>query len=97
MTKYLYAQEIRIFDYAKFAEPLRELIRANAEALAVENGLTIEFISKQGDFRKEDRVQQIVARRGKQPGLVHVFSAMERCQAYKPWHNKETGKTYVQR
>lgn len=96
MTKYLYAHEIRIFDYAKFAEPLRNLIRANAEALAAENGLTIEFISKQGDFRKEDRVRQIIAQRGQQPGLVHIFSAMEKCQAYKPWHNKETGKTYVQ-
>ena len=27
MTHYLYLQEIRIFDYAKFAEPLRERIR----------------------------------------------------------------------
>ena len=34
MTHYLYQQGIRIFDYAKFAEPLRERIRENAEALA---------------------------------------------------------------
>lgn len=96
MTKYLYTHEIRIFDYTKFAEPLRDLVRANAEAIAAENGLTIEFITKQGDFRKEDRVQEILASRGHHPGLVHIFSAMEGCQAYKPWHNKETHKTYVQ-
>lgn len=96
MTKYLYTQGIRIFDYTQFAEPLRNLIVANTEAVAAENGLTIEFIRKQGDFRKEDKVQQIIAQRGNQPGLVHIFSAMERCQAYKPWHNKGTGQTYVQ-
>jgi hypothetical protein len=95
MTKFLYAREIRIFDYTKFAEPLRETIRTNAEATAAEHGVSIEFITKQGDFRKEDRVQQIVAQRGNHPGLVHIFSAMEGCQAYKPWHNKETHKTYM--
>ena len=34
MTHYLYAHDIRIFDYARWAEPLRDEIRANAEALA---------------------------------------------------------------
>ncbi|MBN1931374.1 MAG: MarR family transcriptional regulator [Desulfobacterales bacterium] len=33
--------------------------------------------------------------RGCQPGLVHIFSAMEACPSYKPWHNKKTGKTYL--
>ncbi len=95
MTKYLYNQEVRIFDYTQFAEPLRNTLRANAERLAQENGLEIEFISKQADFRKEDRVQQLLQGRGGQPGLVHIFSAMERCQAYRPWHDKGTGKTYL--
>jgi hypothetical protein len=31
MTSFLYANKIRIFDYAKFAEPLRDAIRENAE------------------------------------------------------------------
>jgi hypothetical protein len=29
------------------------------------------------------------------PGLVHILSAMEACPSYKPWHNKNTGKTYL--
>jgi hypothetical protein len=96
MTKYLYSQGIRIFDYGKqFAEPLRDAIRANAETIAKAHGLEIEFISKQGAFRKEDRIQQVLAERGDHPGLVHIFSAMERCQAYRPWHDKATGKTFV--
>ena len=85
MTKYLYTHQIRIFDYTKeFAEPLRTAIRARAQQVAHENGLEIEFITKQGAFRKEDRIQQILTERGHQPGLVHIFSAMERCPAYQP-------------
>ncbi len=95
MTKYLYTQQIRIFDYTQFAEGLRDEIRANAKAIAKENGLKIEFISKKDAFRKEKRVKELIAERGEEPGLVHIFSAMEQCQTYMPWHNKETHKTYV--
>jgi hypothetical protein len=94
MTHYLYQQGIRIFDYAKFAEPLRECIRENAERLAEANGIKIEFIRKK-DFRKENRIQKILKERGEQPGVVHIFGAMEACSAYRPWHDKATGKTYL--
>ena len=94
MTQYLYRQEIRIFDYTKFAEPLRERIRENAEVLAETNGVKIEFIRKK-DFRKETRLQQVLIKRGDQPGLVHIFGAMETCSSYRPWHDKVTGKTYL--
>jgi hypothetical protein len=94
MTGYLYQQGIRIFEYAQFAEPLRERIRANAEALAAAKGVEIEFVRKK-DFRKENRVQQILKQRGEQPGLVHIFGAMEACSSYRPWHDKVSGKTYL--
>ena len=93
MTSFLYAKHIQIFDYPeKLAKSLREEIRANAEHLAEENEIKIEFIRKIKDFRKEDRIQAIVKERGNQPGLVHIFSAMETCNSYKPWHDKQTGK-----
>ncbi|MBC8492216.1 MAG: MarR family transcriptional regulator [Chloroflexi bacterium] len=95
MTGYLYAHNIRIFDYSEFAQPLRDAIRANAQAIAEENGLEIEFIRKSKQFRKADRIREILQTRGEHPGLVHIFSAMEGCTAYRPWHNKETHKTYV--
>ena len=96
MTRYLYQQGIRIFEYAQFAEPLRERLRENAEALAQANGVKIEFLrSGKKDFRKENRVQQIMKKRGDQPGLVHIFGAMEACSSYRPWHDKTTGKTYL--
>ena len=95
MTSYLYGQEILIFDYTKFAEPLRDAVRQNAQALAEKNGLEIEFISKHKTFRKEARIKAVLSERGMQPGLVHIFSAMEPCQAYLPWHDKQSHKTFV--
>ncbi len=94
MTGYLKYRKIRIFDYARFAEPLRNEIRENAERIAEENGLKIEFIRK-NNFRKEDKIKKILEERGDHPGLVHIFSAMEPCSSYKPWHNKETHQTYL--
>jgi len=95
MTKYLYTHDIRIFGYPEFAKSLRDDIRANAQVVAEANGLEIEFIKKQKAFRKEDRIKQIIKQRGDQPGLVHIFGAMEQCQAYRPWHDKNSHHTYV--
>ena len=39
MTSFLYANNIRIFDYPRFAEPLRNELRDNAEKIAKDNGL----------------------------------------------------------
>ncbi len=94
MSSHLRSKGIRIFDYTQFVEPLRDEIRLQAEELAQKNGLEIEFIRKK-DFRKEKRLKQIIAKRGDHPGLVHIFSAMERCPSFKPWHDKKTGKTFL--
>jgi hypothetical protein len=94
MTGYLYTNNIRIFDYPKFAEPFREQLRENAETIAKKNNLEIEFIRKK-NFRKEARIKDIIDKRGRHKGLVHIFSAMEPCQTYKPWHDKKTHKTYL--
>jgi hypothetical protein len=94
MTSYLYAHKIRIFDYPRFAEPYRNQLRENAERLAAENGIAIEHLRKK-NVRKEELVHAVLAKRGQHPGLVAIFSAMEPCPTYQPWHNKETGKTYL--
>jgi hypothetical protein len=95
MSRFLSIKGIRIFDYPKFAEPLRDELRQNAERIAVENNLQIEFIRSAGSFRKEDRIRDILKTRGSHPGIVHIFSAMEPCPAYTPWHDKTTGKTQL--
>lgn len=95
MARYLGARDIRLFDYPRWAEPFRDRIRVHAERLAQEAGLTIEFVRRLRDFRKEERVKARVAERGDRPGLVHIFSAMEACPSFKPWHDKRTGKTFL--
>ncbi len=95
MTSYLNSKGIRIFDFPQFAQPLKEEIRANALSVAEDNSLEIEFIRKIKAFRKDDRIKEIIAQRGDHPGLVHIFSAMETCTSYKPWHDKATGQTYL--
>jgi hypothetical protein len=94
MTHVLYAKGIRIFDYAQFAAPLRDRVRERAIAIAREAGIAIQYIAKR-HIRKEEVVAKILAKRGDHPGLVHVISAMETCDSYQPWHDKQTGKTFL--
>ena len=94
MTSYLYERKVQIFDYPRFAEPFRDQLRQNAERLVAEAGIEIEFLRKR-TFRKKDRVKEVLARRGEHPGLVWVLSAMEPCSTYKPWHDKQTDRTFL--
>src|SRR4051794_5984616 len=83
----LNAKGIRIFDYPEFAKTLRDRVRDRAASLAAEAGIAIEHIAKP-HVRKEDVVARVLQQRGDHPGLVHIISAMEACDAYKPWHDK---------
>lgn len=94
MTRFLFSRKIRVFDYAQFAEGLREQIRKRAQELADREGVKIEFVAKAG-MRKESRIQEVLEQRGERPGLVHILSAMEACEAYQPWHDKKTGKNFL--
>jgi hypothetical protein len=95
MTAYFYEHKIRIFDYPKWAEPLRDAIRTNMERLAAESEIQIEFVRSKKSFRKEQRVKEILEKRGEAPGLVCILSAMEPCGSYKPWQDQKTHKTYL--
>lgn len=94
MTKILRSKGIRIFDYEKFAAELRDRVREAAGRLAAAAGVRIEHIAK-SYVRKEEVVAKILAQRGEHPGLVHVISAMEACDAYRPWHDKQTHRTFL--
>jgi hypothetical protein len=94
MTRFLHAHGVRVFDYPQFAVTLRDQVRDRAASLAAKAGVTIEHIGK-AHIRKEDIVARVLKQRGDRPGLVHILSAMEACDAYKPWHDKQTHKTFV--
>ena len=93
MEAYLRYHKVLLKDYPRWAEPMRDEIRAHAERLAEEAGLSIEFIRTYKSFRKERRIKDILAERGGAPGLVHVFSAMEGCTSFRSWTDKTTGHT----
>jgi len=38
-------------------------------------------------FRKQQWVKEMLEKRGEEPGLVCILSAMEPCGSYKPWHD----------
>lgn len=80
------------FDLKGFAEPLRDQVREHALLTARAAGLTLEPLERKS-FRKEDRVAEVLQKRGGAPGLAPVFSAMEACTAFRPWQDKTTGKS----
>ncbi len=94
MSIFLNNHNIPIFDYPRFAEPLRDRIRECAQELATASNLKIEHIAK-AHIRKEDVVAKVIEVRGNHPGLVHIISAMEACQAYESWHDKSTHRTFL--
>jgi len=93
MTAFLRSKGTMIFKFAEAMKPLTDELKANAERVAAESGLEIEYIKSARSFRKDDRIAEVLRKRGRGPGLVHVFSALERCTEFKPWHDKKTGET----
>jgi hypothetical protein len=94
MTRFLYASGIRIFDFPEFASTLRDRVRERAAPVAAEAEVMIEHIAK-SHIRKKDAVAKVLRQRGDHPGLAHVLSAMEACPACRPWHDKQTGRTFL--
>lgn len=92
MARYLTTNQIKLFDYVKFAEPFREKIKAHAEKLATKYSLPIEFI-RSSNARKEDIAKKHFD--NSKLGLVCILSAMEACPTYRPWHDKASGKTFL--
>ena len=82
MESWLRIHQVRLANYPRWAEPMREETRDNAMKVAAEAGVEIEFIRRLKAFRKEDRVKRVLEDRGDAPGLVHIFSAMESCTSF---------------
>jgi len=81
MSSFLVSQHIRLLDYPAWAAKLRDELKANAEQLARENDLQIEYLLH-SEERKEERVQERLKERGEQLGLVCIFSALEKGGAF---------------
>jgi len=93
MTRYLTARNIKIFDFIKWAEPATEAIKQHVEGLAAQAGLEIDYVRKK-NFRKEQRIEEVLKERGRHPGLVWIFSALEPCTTYAPKYSPKR-KAYL--
>lgn len=92
MVSYLFSNNIRVFDYPKFAKNFNEQIRNQIETKAKENGISIEHIRSPQRFDKESKVKEIIEKRGTHPGIVQIYTSMEICDSYQPWFDKTTKK-----
>ena len=92
MEWFLRQRNVLLFDFPKFAMPYREAIKENAERIAQESGIKVQFI-RNSETRKEEVVAQAVAARGDAPGLVAILSAIEVCPTYEARYDKSTGRT----
>ena len=86
MTKLLRSKGIRIFDYPTFAAGLRDRVRGAATSVAAAAGVTISASKWWSPRCSQDaaitRVWCMSSRR------------WEACDAYQPWHDKRTGRTF---
>jgi hypothetical protein len=61
MARHVCLQGIRLLDYPRFAQALRDEVRGRAEQVAAAAGLSIEFIRATSAFRKEERIHTLMA------------------------------------
>ena len=94
MTTFFNVIGAKCFDFHNVFKPVTKGIIENAEMLAKDAGLGIEFIRSPKSFRKDDEIARILNERGEDEGLVKIWSQMETCPTYKPWYDPKSGKTY---
>ena len=93
MKNFFYTINRRCFDFSDVFKPITEIIKENANKIAAENNMEIEYINNVGAFRKDDKIAEIISELGKTEGLIKIYAQKESCGTYKPWTDKETGKT----
>ncbi len=100
MTCHLNHHGVRIFDYSKFAQPHRDLIRENAENLARVNGIKIQYIAnselKTGERAKAE-LKRLQKKGQKVEGLFYIISCKEVSSYYRPSYDEKTGECYLKR
>lgn len=91
---YMRKHGIAVGDLERHFKALNLEIRATAEGIASRAGLEIDYIRK-SNFRKDDRIREIIYERGDHPGLVHVFSAIESCTAWRVRRRRKDGGEFI--
>jgi hypothetical protein len=86
---FLHAHNILYKDFAAFVQNCTTQIERHAQAVARRAGRPYQYIAKPS-LSKEDMARQLARKQGIQKGLVCVFSAVEPCQAFDIYHDRES-------
>jgi hypothetical protein len=73
---------VSLRDFTNFGVQLREQFTARLQHLAAAAGVEIEYLPSARAVRKEERIQEVLAARGTQPGLVHIFVVKEPARVF---------------
>ena len=90
MTSYLKSRHIPIRDFPEWAAGVTEQLRRHVEGLARDHDVPVRYLADSTQ-RKEELVQQCLDQRGPQPGLVCIFSALEKGGAFQYHRHQESG------
>lgn len=92
MQSYLLRNNVLVFDFPKFAKQFSDQIRNQVETIAKQHNVSIEYIRSPQRFNKELNIKKKIESRGAHPGIVHIYTSLELCDAYEPWYDKTTKK-----
>src|SRR4051794_19469420 len=91
LSAYLGTHGIQMRDFASvLANPWRLEVGAQIRRLARTEGVAVRQV--QASERKEEVVAELLARRGRRPGVVCVLGAMERCRSFELQHAAADGR-----
>lgn len=89
MEHYLYKAGVKLFDSPSHWKPITQRYKSYVETLAAESGVEVDYVSSYR-VNKEERVQEVLSKRGHAPGLVHIISVVEGSPYYNPHYNQDT-------
>jgi len=89
LEKFLSAHHILYKDFAAFVQNCTTQIERHAQAVARRAGRPYQYIAKPS-LSKEDLARQLAREQGVEKGLVCVFAAVEPCQTFDIYHDRES-------
>lgn len=95
MDSYLLANQIKVMEYVNFASKFKEQLTEHIVALASKNNMEIEYIRTPNRFDKEANIQKLIKENNPQPGIIHIYSAMEICDCFSPTYDKNNHKAFL--
>lgn len=88
---YLWHRKILLKNFTEYAKETTAQLRAASTCLAEREGRPVLYLDS-GRISKEEKAREIMRRDGIKEGLICVFTALEPCQSYDIFRNREEKK-----